>query len=311
MNRLAQVLVQKVADAFCSSLLDQMIRASILEGVAGEEPTTWTRTTAALALARRALPDLDPKWFDRDTGMCAAAWAAGNQIIRRREEVEDLLQAILGGLTLTSAGGELYAIGKALSMDGNISLPRAKGMLLDHVKKRSKSQVSRSRREVSLLQEDDDGHSVEKDVPTAPEMETVVDEVLEYLSDPGGFGLYKRIRDDLAATMFRNSPSRVVILDEIIHNPKRSDVQIARDMGHGEKDPEPWIQLGAATRISLTRRDLRKHIPEFLKNNPDLLQGLVRDLHLKQELANLGFGTSRRFASLGTTLSYLLRFAPK
>lgn len=301
MDRLAH-LVQKVADAAIDAYNDQAIRVGILEGIAGVHPGTWgSKGTVGIHLAQRALPDFPVEWFDRNTGTYRALYVVALRKLKKKDYAEDLVQQVIGGMTLTTPGGELYSVGKVLAKEGSRDLGHAKAMLLRHIGQRSMSENRGEGWESSMVREDEDGGVSEMDVASTPDREDLIDAILWTVSSPEGINVYQSVRKFLQRK-WPSAPSKMVIFDKIIENPNASDVQVARDLGHGENDPEPWIARGAATRISLIRREIRDLMPEFGRQHPEIF----KQIDMKEALSNLGFGKAWKFANLRQVIASFL-----
>lgn len=302
MDRLAH-LVQKVADAAMETALDQAIRVGILEGVAALIPVgTWTRRgTAGIHLAQRALPDFPAEWFDRNTGTYRALYVTALRKLRSKDEAEDLVQQVIGGLTLTTPGGELYSVGKYLAKQGKDSLSMAKAMLLKHISHRTISENRGEGWESSMVREDEGGGVSEMDVASTPDRDDLIDAILWAARSPEGIDVYQSVRKFLQRK-WPSAPSKMTIFDKIIENPNISDVQVARDLGHGENDPVSWIKDGAATMISRTRREIRDLMPEFGRQHPEIF----KQIDMKEALSNLWFGKAWKFANLRQVIASFL-----
>lgn len=303
MNRLAH-LVQKIADAYFDSQMDQTIRTCILEGVAGVPVGTWTkRGPQGIFLAQRALPEVSAEWFDRNKGFYSGAFAIALRKLHNKNEAADLVQSVIGGMTIKAQGGELYLIGKSLAESGKIDIGKAKAYLLNHVNQRSVSENRDERqrnRETSLVREDEDGGVVDMDIPAGKA--EVLDKILEMASSKGNLRVYQLLRK-FFAVKWAGAPNRLAIFDKIMEDPGLSDVGVARALGHGENDPVPWIMLGAATMVSRIRREIRDLMPQAVRDNP----GILHDIDLQESLADLGYGQGWKTAKLKQVLASLLK----
>lgn len=301
MNRLAH-LVQKIADAHFDNQMDQTIRTAILEGFAGVPVGTWTRKgTAGIYIAQRALPDVSPEWFDRNKGFYAGAFVVALRKLQNKNEAADLVQTVMGGLTISSKGGELYLIGKRLAESGKADLGKAKAYLFTHLTQRTISENRDERhrnRESPLTHVDESGETVDMDIPAG--RNDVVDVILNLATSQGkgSLQIYQILRKFFAKE-WASAPNRLAIFDKIMEDPGLSDVGVARALGHGEKDPVPWIMLGAATMVSRIRRDIRDLMPQAVRESPEI----TKIVDLQEALADMGYGQGWKTAKLRAVLA--------
>jgi hypothetical protein len=294
MNRLAH-LITRIADAHMNMMMDQLMRVGLLEGIAGVQVGAWKKLHPPARGLQKAEDfftqkgnTLDPRWFDlHDQGMFKAVYFQALQITKNKEEAENIAQDIVSGFSRSedTEGGQLYDLGKKKLRD-DPSFDHAKGMMKNHARHRAIPAITRNRSE-SLTMDTEDGDAV-RDIPNTTNPDTITDNLISFLSDPKGGALFEIIRKVLGRE-WAAAPSKLAILDAVVADPSRSDVGIARDLGHGENDEVPWIMLGAATYVSKTRREIKKRIPEIVAKTP----GLLAHLELQQELAPLGYGQQR------------------
>ena len=232
-----------------------LCRLSVLEGYAGVVPGMWSRKPAphGWALAQRALGDEVPGWFANAKTIVYDAVCKGVASVpgANRETREDVVQEILGGLTLSTPGGELYAVGKLLSDSDKSGMNTAAHHLYRHARQRALSAV-RPRLDVT------------PDPPPAP---TDYMESLDYAVWTCGPQVWDAARKYLKVAWAR-CPSKMVIFEQIMKDVSKSDVQVARDLGHGENDPVSWVNFGMAAYVSKTRREIRDVMPAVVRKYP-------------------------------------------
>lgn len=241
---------------------ERIIRIGVLEGYAGIPTGTWTHHPNGWALAQQAFPNLIRKWWDESdlvllkairAGVAAGSNVVGSDVHLGKQDQEDLVQEIMSGLSCTK--GEAYIVGVWFKSKKWIGLTGVVSCLKRHAWHRAISAVRDAPRE-DLQPEVD----VEVDVP-----ETTFDVFLHTHRD----ALWAVIRSEFSV-MWAQAPARMAIFDGIVANPDLGDVALARAMGHGENDPEPWIYIGAASGVSRTRRMIRDTIPEVIRRCPAL-----------------------------------------
>lgn len=307
MNRLAH-LILRVANAHMNMLMDQMVRAGILEGIAGVPVGVWKRMSPparGLAKAQAYFAEegtrLDPTWFDpNDQGLYKTVYLQILDVTKNREDADEIAQNIVSGISRSEdvEGGQLYDIGKK-KLSNDPSIAHAKGLMRMHARHRAIS-LLKKKREDSLTMESDEGGDVVRDIPTNIDMGRVTDEIIDALQSPQGGNLYGVLYSEMKG---RFAPGKLAIFSEWVKDPTVSAVQIARNLGHGESDPQPWINRGAATYVSKCIREFReKDIPEIIRNTP----GILAQVDLQQELAPLGYG-QQRWAKQARNLATILR----
>lgn len=292
MVRLAH-LITRIANA----ALDQYIRVAILEGMAGVTPYTWGRDPRrGLALAQQTLGSaVDPEWFNRqDQGFYKAMISTALTVLKNREQANDVVGDILANLSRAQSvtGGQLYDMGKK---NPTMSPALAQNLLRKHVRHRCLDALSllRNKKDLSLTDQDEEGGVSVRDLATSVNSDDVINLFIEFMASPEGGNIYKTIRNNIERR-WASSPSKLMLFDAFVKYPNLSDTEIARALGHGEMDPEPWINRGAATYVSKTRRELRALIPEIIEAHPAIL----RDLDLAQEMSSLGYGHARMARTL-------------
>jgi hypothetical protein len=311
MHRLAHLIV-RVADAHTNRLMDQMLRAGLLEGIAHVPVGKWKMLSRGQGLLKAQAffaekgVALEPAWFDlADQGLYKSVLLKAKQITHSDEDADELAQDIAAGFTRSESveGGQLYDVGRAVRSSGDLSLSHARGLMLKHTRQRAISLVQR-RREESLTEDPaEEGGGGQKDVPTNVDRSQTVDDIISFLSSPRGGNLYKRIYDELAK-IWPKRLGALAIFEQIVKNPDITDVDIAHILKPGIPDNTPgsWVQLGAATYVSKVRREIRTLIPEIIQNMP----GLLRDVELQKELSGLGYGQGARFARFAKNLAIFL-----
>lgn len=274
----------------CNTQLDMTLRAAILEGVAGVTPRTWSRLHGAkgLELAAQALLDLDldPEWFAfSDTGTCTAilrgAHAGGRGGKLSPEAAEDILQAIIGGLTLSTPGGEPYAVGKTLAHSGRKpSLSEAQGMLARHAKGRV---ISEGRKDpgVSLTQDLEDGGAAERDLPSSTGNRSDKELFADLLAGPKGPHVARIIQDKMYQVYPKDSSKRA-IFDKWLEDPTKSAVTIATELGKLFTNEK----AESATYVSRILRDIWSLIGTIVHTDRQIKQ----ILEMMGELEPLGYG---------------------
>lgn len=226
------------------SPFEVLARVSVLEGVAGVKPGTWSRRPDGLRLAVAALSP-SARWAGDDRDVLVAALRDAVSVLSR-EDGEDVVQDVLGGVSLNQSYGELYAVGVAIAKRGEVDLKLARQYLWRHARHRA---VSLERREVGIRVDVEEALQVEAPVAR----EATVDGLICKLEP----ALYAAVGERLR-TRFRAARqlSLLPILDAVLADKDKSAVQVARDLGHPE-----WVDgTGAATRVSMVRREVRAEL---------------------------------------------------
>ena len=295
MHRLAH-LISRVADAHMRRLMDQAMRVGLLEGIAGVPYNSWKHLHPPVrglmkAQERLAKEGLDPAWFSEvPQGLYMSTFLTARSVLKDAERAEEIVQDIIANLSRSKdvEGGQLYDLGKnRLRQDPSIK--HAIGMMKMHAKHRALA-LLRGPHTQSLTDEGEEGGGpTSMDVPTKIDSDDVQRDLISFLSDPKGGALFQVIRRVLGRE-WATSPGKLQILDTLIADPSRSAVDIAHILKPGVEDNTPgsWVQLGAATYVSKTIREIQKRIPEIALQTP----GLLQHLHLEEELAGLGYGAS-------------------
>lgn len=231
-------------------------RLLVMEGYAGVGPGVWSRKPAMVgwALAQRALGSTLPRWFTNEKSPIYDAIRKGAASVpaANRETQEDIVQEVISGLTRSNTpGGELYAVGEVLSESGKDVMNMAAHYLYRHARQRTLSAV-RSRPVVT------------PDPPPAP---MDYRESLDYAVWACGPQVWNAARMYLKVA-WATCPSKIVIFEQIMKDVSKSDVQVARDLGHGENDPVSWVNFGMAAYVSKTRREIRDMMPAVVRKYP-------------------------------------------
>lgn len=200
-------------------LLDLYARLSIMEGIAGEDPKTWTgrgdvaNLMLGIALAQKALPGLHATWFSLSKtplidAMQKAAIAKGAS----PEDVEDTLSDVLGGLSRPPniVGGELYNIG---TLPRSTSLAFAANCLSFHTYHR----VGAASRKVRNIPSDF----------CLPQVKSVADRAVDFWGSPE----WKEWMTSLVIKEFATSPSKLQVILTWLEDTDQTSAEIAAKLG--------------------------------------------------------------------------------
>lgn len=311
MLRVAAHLIRAVADA----AMDKLTRVAILEGALGVAPWSLARggtfaLAAALEKIEGLIPDIDPLWLsDRDVGVYGSIIRGARDGGGSAQAAQDIAQDTISGLSRSQGvtGGQLYEVGQKLSATilAGGGLGAAKAMLSRHGKHRA-LQHGRGPKSVSLTRDDEDGGQVQLDIPTAGSAEEL--ELLADLLEDEQTG--NVVRDVLRKEFhreFQDAPAKMAIFDKWLADPTASATTIAREVGNlavyeskgvpvsirfdSEAEMKAWVKahpgsIISATQTSKVLREIWDLARGFFKRHPELF----RNVHLQQELSQLGYG---------------------
>jgi len=291
MNRtLLASLTVKVAE----KSMDMLIRATILEGVAGVPRGTWIGRgdmggiTRAFEKAQETLPGMDLRWVSRgEVGLHRLLEATVGSLLRKwPDAVDDVVMQIMSSFGTKSAeSGNLYKIGRLISDEvrSGSDVKHAAGMLRVLAKSRAMDYLRqrKTRPEESLSMETEDGGTRELDIAN----EVNSDKLLDILLDPRN-GAIRDHYINTAETLFRGrrqredgSPKPIDIVRYWLEHPEKKNVEISRDFGFS-------VSHGAATYVGGILKDAQKAFLQAVENNPKI-RG---DVEMAMELAGLGYG---------------------
>lgn len=284
---LDRVAMMNMIARICSTQLDMTLRAAILEGVAGVTPLIWARLSGGkgLELAAKALPDLNPEWFSfSDTGTCEAilrgAHSGGRGGKLTQEAANDILQEIVGGLTLRAPGGEPYDVGKKLAHGGKPSLSEAQAMLARHARGRV---ISEGRKDpgVSLTQDLEDGGAAERDLPSSAGNRSDKEIFADLMASPKGPHIARIIQNKMYQ-VYPEGGSKRAIFDKWLEDPNKDAVSMAKELGKLFSNPK----AESATYVSRILRDIWSLIGTIVRTDKQI----QRILEMMGELEPLGYG---------------------
>lgn len=293
MDRTAtQMMIQRIASKQLQGL-DAFARIAVMEGIAGIQPWTWAKAgLRGLALAQKALPNLDEEWFSPgDTGVVNAMFAAAKGTGVDRETALDLVQSILSGATLTTKGGEPYAVGKYLAKENDFALSRARSLLSLHARQRAQAE-GRGPKNVSLTEDPEGGGggSSMLDIPTVPPS---FDDALAENLLSGNSRLWKEgrkiivrhmgeplhgVREVTGPSRAGINPSYLEVYDLFMLNPNAGSTAVMKEWNalRNERQNKQWQAEALAAK---RRGDPVPEKPKERKTtNPSMVSRILHDL---------------------------------
>lgn len=315
MHRIAQQLIHRVA----SAALDKLTRVAILEGVLGVTPWSLARGStfqleAAMKKIIESIPEIDEVWLsDKDTGLYKTILKGAASGGASRDAAQDIAMDILGGFSRSKnvTGGQLYDVGKKIqsSVLSGGGFGAANAMLYKHARHKALSQ-NKGPKFKSLTMDDGEGGEVMRDIPSESRAD-MMDLLADFIDGPGGAKFLQLLHRPFAQK-FRKAPAKLAVFEAWLKDPRASDTSIARQMGNlatyyakgvpgparfnSDEELRAWLKAnpGAFVSPTYTARILREVKAEISQFAQDLFRQhpeLLREVDLREEMGQLGYGT--------------------
>ncbi len=304
-------MARRIVEAVSKSDMDMVIRMTLLEGVAGVKPGTFT-SMGGMVLATRNFPEADSEWFDRGVSFVTEI----EKYLRNKDVSNDLTQEVINEIFLnrrSSSESILYQLVKTQKLDR--SMPSLRGA-------RALVAEAANNKAIDLLRK----RNVRKDVNNSLPMNEEGG-VLEFKGENVPLNLFNMLSESDDGPLFyqvfreylEGAPVNPLALENVmavfdlqVANPYDSDLELARKL---KKDAKV-IQRAKKTLLSVYPSVLEKAMrdPRIRK----IVKSIEVQKEVQEEFNHAGKGiyygglrprAARRFSPLARNLITILRTA--
>lgn len=231
-------MARRIVEAVSKSDMDMVIRMTLLEGIAGVKPGTFT-SMGGMVLATRQFPEADSEWFDRGTSFISKI----ETYLRNQEIDNDTVNVVINELFLNRKASResiLYQLGKTQSLDRSMpSVTSAKTLVASAAYRRAIDLTRRKvlrQRIVNSLPEGKDGEILEFKGDSVPL--NIFNMLSESDDGPLFYQVFREYLEDVAVdplTRGKGKGNVMAVFDLMVANPYDNTSALARKLGKDDK----------------------------------------------------------------------------